>query len=129
MDDDRQNERMAHKLKNGTVDRSAAKSLADLPNDPGWMVAVRESSESLRVNTKRQHNDNEGSGTHGSHAEDIVAAIVPAGKGCCTHRRPRKKKKIMAMIQRPSTKPKRKTMDEETVYEKATVSILWNGVH
>jgi hypothetical protein len=55
MDDDRHNERMAHKLKeNGTVDRLQQSLLADLLNDPGWMLAVR---ESVRESASHQ-NDN-----------------------------------------------------------------------
>jgi hypothetical protein len=71
--DDRQRE-MARKLKeDGTMDRLQQHLLADVLNDPGWMRAVR---ESVRESARQ----NEGADLMDLTLEDIVAALVPAGK-------------------------------------------------
>jgi hypothetical protein len=70
--DDRERER-AHKLKeNGTMDRLKQHLLADVLNDPGWMRAVR---DSVRESARQNEGD-----LMDLTLEDIVAAIVPAGK-------------------------------------------------
>jgi hypothetical protein len=106
--DDRQGERMAHKLKeNGTVDRLQQRLLADLLNDPGWMVAVRESvREAAAQHPNDNDNDNEGSATElmDLTLEDIVAAIVPAGKEAVPTAI---QETIMAMIQKAVNKAER----------------------
>jgi hypothetical protein len=98
--DDRQKERMAHKLKeNGTMDRLQQQLLADLLNDPGWMVAVR---ESVRESAAEHQNDNdEASELMDLTLEDMVAAIVPAGKDAVPTA---VQEKIMAMIQKAVNK-------------------------
>jgi hypothetical protein len=94
---------------NGTVDRLQQRLLADLLNDPGWMVAlresVRESSSSSPSAAQRQHqndddNDNKKEGSAeltDLTLEDIVAAIVPAGKDAVPTA---VREKITAMIQK-----------------------------
>jgi hypothetical protein len=96
--EDKQKER-AHKLKeNGTVDRLQQRLLADLLNDPGWMVAVREAVREPAA----QHNDKEGAADlMDLTLEDIVAAIVPAGKGAVPTA---VQEKIMALIQKAINK-------------------------
>jgi hypothetical protein len=106
--DDRQGERMAHKLKeNGTVDRLQQRLLADLLNDPGWMVAVRESvREAAAQHPNENDNDNEGTAAElmDLTLEDIVAAIVPAGKEAVPTAI---QETIMAMIQKAVNKAER----------------------
>jgi hypothetical protein len=83
MDDGQRERTMARELKeNGTMDRLQQRLLADLLNDPGWMLAVR---ESVRESARQNVSDDAGGSGSGSDLmdltmEDIVAAIVPAGK-------------------------------------------------
>ena len=102
--DDRQKEKIAHKLKqNGTIDRLQRQLLADLLNDPGWMVAVR---ESVRESATQHQNDNEGAAAEliDLTLEDMVAAIVPAGKDAVPTA---VQEKIMALIQKAVQKAER----------------------
>jgi hypothetical protein len=92
--DDRQKERASKLKENGTMDRLQQHLLAELLNDPGWMLAVR---EAVRESASQNQNENEGAKLVDLTMEDIVAAIVPAGKEAVPTA---VQEKIMAMIQK-----------------------------
>jgi hypothetical protein len=104
--DDKQREMTAtHKRlkENGTMDRLQQRLLADLLNDPGWMLAIRESVRDESVRESQNVSDDNGETGSGSSdlmeltMEDIVAAIVPAGKEAVPTAL---QEKFMALIQK-----------------------------
>lgn len=96
--DDRERERFRKLKENGTVDRLRQHLLAELLNDPGWMLAVRES-------VRESASQREGAELMDLTLEDMVAAIVPAGKEAVLTA---VQERIMVMIQKAVRNAERK---------------------